>query len=188
MLHRLNVDNRLLIVLGMAQSGTTVFTHTLASHPSIYLHCDGSEAFLLENQCLKTLNLDELQNIATLNHDARYVLLNRPWQERHYAWFKAHLPRAKYFICIRNRADVIKSWRTTGSWAVCDHPGVRINAVSYYRQFKMYALIMQRILGASHCMLVQYGDIVKRRIGTFRQIADWRSVLLTTQWSVSMVG
>jgi hypothetical protein len=173
MSQKVNGDNRLLIVLGMARAGTTIFAHALASHPRIYLHRDGSEAFVLENECLKSRNLSEVQRIINLHLNAQYILLKRPWKERHYAWFKTHLPGARHFICIRNREEVIRSWRSTGNWAVRGHAGVRINAVSYYRQFKIYALIMKRIFGEGRCMLIDYGKVVHRKGELFREIADW---------------
>ncbi|HQU46730.1 MAG TPA: sulfotransferase, partial [Pirellulales bacterium] len=49
---------RLIVVLGMARSGTTIFTCVLCRHPQIALFRSGPEAWLLENDCLPRRQAD----------------------------------------------------------------------------------------------------------------------------------
>lgn len=74
---------RLIVVMGMARSGTTIFTYVLCRHPQIALFRDGTEAWLLENDCLPRWRTDRIGRVTCLFPEADYVVLKRPWQEEH---------------------------------------------------------------------------------------------------------
>jgi len=164
---------RLIIVLGMARSGTTIFTYVLCRHPQIALFRGGPEAWVLENQCLLNRNAQRIGRVAEMFPGAHYVTLKRPWQEEQGEWFQQHLPRARFIVLIRNRESVIKSWQSTGRWAIGNRPLAKTNPDDYYEYFLAHALTLPELVGPDRCQLVKYEDLIDRPKFLFQQLAEW---------------
>lgn len=101
---------RLIIVLGMAHSGTTIITQTLAQHPDVVLGANGGESWLLENDWLPN---EDSAAIAKMLDDnpGRRLLLKRPWNECHHAeWMACEIPFAMFIYCQRECSEIRKSW------------------------------------------------------------------------------
>lgn len=105
------MSDRLVIVLGMAHSGTTILTHLLRQHPSLHLCANGGNAWLLENDWL--LAKDQCSILNALKQHER-VLLKRPWTEyRALDWLIETFPNAWYIYCYKDCEDIIQSWSRT---------------------------------------------------------------------------
>lgn len=101
---------RLIVVLGMAHSGTTILTHTLANHPDVTLATNGGEAWLLENDWLPNEDSPPLVQWLETN-TGRRLLLKRPWNEcLHAEWMSRTMPDARFIYCRREFSEIRKSW------------------------------------------------------------------------------
>lgn len=107
-------SQNLVIICGMAHTGTTVIAHILRQHPGITLVNNGSMAYILENDYL--LDADETAIEQLLAHGDR-VLLKRPWVEYHQTdWLIQHFPDAYYIYCLKEKERTIKSWSAPNSY------------------------------------------------------------------------
>lgn len=103
-------NERLIIVMGMAHSGTTILTYVLKHHPEILCCTDGTEAWLLENTWLPLELKEPIQQFLN-NYPDKRILLKRPWSEVwHGNWMQQEMPNAKYIYCYRNFGDIYDSW------------------------------------------------------------------------------
>ena len=114
-------DDRLIVILGMAHSGTTVFTHTLLQCPSIICFACGTESWVFENKYLLpqfASVFEQKDNPVSKfvgDHPNKFVILKRPWQEARPEFFKKHMPNAHYFLLIRSFDALVKSWAKPNS-------------------------------------------------------------------------
>lgn len=101
---------RLIVVFGMAHSGTTILAYLLSQHPEVRLATDGDEAWILENTWLPLEQAEPIQ--AYLNeHPGRRALLKRPWACVHNAAFlKREMPNARFIYCYRDFDEIAESW------------------------------------------------------------------------------
>ncbi len=108
-------NERLIVVLGMAHSGTTILTYVLWQHPGIVCCMDGDEAWVLENSWMHLEQAEPIQSVLD-QHPLKRVLLKRPWNEvNHGDWMKREMPDARFIYCYRNFTDVSASWRKHSS-------------------------------------------------------------------------
>lgn len=101
------MTNRFIIVLGMAHSGTTIFTKVLSQCPKIQLIVNGTEAPLLENDYLYKRDPRVLRLLAIPD---KFLLLKRPWMEEFSDFFRRYLPNAHYYIMLKTFEAQSKSW------------------------------------------------------------------------------
>lgn len=102
------MSDRLIIILGMVQSGTTILTHVLRQHPQIYLCPDDNWNPLLENDWLVTHDLESIS--CALGKHSR-VLLKRPMRcVDDPDWLVDSLPEARYVYCWKPLEDILVSW------------------------------------------------------------------------------
>ncbi len=103
-------NERLIIVCGMAHSGTTILTHILRQHPNIKLITNGNESWLLENDWLPNEDSQAIANCLAENPNKR-ILLKRPWNVLHHGdWMAKEMPDAKFIYCDRPFSQIRKSW------------------------------------------------------------------------------
>lgn len=57
----LSGNERLIIEVGLAHSGTTILTHVLRQHPEVVFVVNGSEAWILENTWLPLEQAEPIQ-------------------------------------------------------------------------------------------------------------------------------
>lgn len=114
-------DNRLIIVLGMAHSGTTVLVHTLLQCPKIVCLQSGTESWVFENKYLLPQFADTFKkednpvSEFVAKHPNKFVVLKRPRQENRPDFFKTYMPNAHYFILLRSFDALVKSWSKENS-------------------------------------------------------------------------
>lgn len=167
---------RLIVVMGMARSGTTIFTYVLCRHPQIALFRDGTEAWLLENDCLPRWQTDRIGRVTCLFPEAKYVVLKRPWQEEHVEWLHEHLPRARFIVLVRDREAIQQSWATTGRWALAGRPQALNEPDACYDAYFERALRLADVLGEERCRTVRYERMVEAPNAVFGELADWLGV------------
>ena len=110
------LSERLIIVIGMAHSGTTVLTHVLRQHPDIVLGSNGDMAWLLECDYLPDEDTKGIAELLDANPGKR-LLLKRPWVETsHGDWMARELPEARYLYCVRPFDEIQASWKKKGSF------------------------------------------------------------------------
>lgn len=108
-------DDRLIIIGGMAHSGTTILAHVLQQHPSIVLCAGGSEGWILENDWVPTENVGKIQSLLDEFPNKR-VMLKRAWCDAiHGRWMTETMPNAKVICCFRNFEDIAASWKREDS-------------------------------------------------------------------------
>jgi hypothetical protein len=135
----LNGNERLIIVLGMAHSGTTILTYILQKHPDVVCCTNGSEAWILENTWLPSEQADPIQQLLD-KFPTKRVMLKRPWNEVwHGEWMKREMPNAKFIYCYRNFADISASWCKSNSMI---DDSLRNGGVDHQKQF--YEMCWQR--------------------------------------------
>ena len=87
-------NEKLIIICGMAHSGTTIVAHVIRQHPDFVLFNNGSMAFILENDFLLNANA---QKIESLTQKENRVILKRPWIENnHTDWLIENMPNSYY--------------------------------------------------------------------------------------------
>lgn len=131
----INGDERLIIVLGMAHSGTTILTYVLNQHPGVSCCINGNEHAIMENDYLLVEDTVSIQ--ALLNNEPQNrILLKRPWTEVwHAEWLKREMPNARYVYCYRNFEDISTSWSKPGSMVSSD---LRDSGLEHQREFYDY--------------------------------------------------
>lgn len=111
----------MIVIFGMAHSGTTVTTHILNQFENIHLHTSGSESFLLECDEVafhlpvnkwQPKKLQELQNTLPNGH---HLMIKRPWTESRFEFWRQHFPNAYYICLLRDYKDIVKSWTSATS-------------------------------------------------------------------------
>lgn len=152
-------NERLIIILGMAHSGTTVIAYTLRQHPNIICCINGTEANLLENDWLLLRQTEPIQTILN-NHPEKKVLLKRPWNEiRHPAWMFREMPDAHYIYCFREFNSICKSWSKSTS-LVDKH--VRLGCPEYKREFYDECLLKgQNFCSKVNSFIIDNDDFIK---------------------------
>jgi hypothetical protein len=167
---------RLIIVLGMARSGTTIFTYVLCRHPQIALFRGGPEAWLLENDCLLRRQTRRIGRAAALFPEAKYVVLKRPWQEEHAEWLHEHMPRASFVVLVRDRESIKRSWATTGRWALSGRRQAQTDPDACYDKYYQYALRLPETLDRQRCRIIHYEQMIQQPEAVFAELADWLGV------------
>lgn len=124
-------NERLIIVVGMPHSGTTILTHTLRQHRGLICCTNGTEAWLLENTYLPLEDTHAIQRLLD-GSSKRRVLLKRPLNEVfHGSWMRQEMPNAKFIYCYRDFEEIQKSWSGPGS--VLENE-VKNGSVDYQRE------------------------------------------------------
>lgn len=179
-------NERLIIVLGMAHSGTTILTHVLRQHPDITLFVDGSEAWIYENTYLPLEQSEPIQQLLT-DYPNRRIILKRPWNEVwHGDWMAQEMPNAKFIYCYRSFEETAKSWSKPTSF-VADQ--LRSGGIDYQRSF--YHFCIEKAEAFSRKVpfykKVFHPDFVERPAHTIAMLAQWFG-LSPFKFDVSQVG
>jgi hypothetical protein len=132
-------NERLIIVLGMAHSGTTILTYVLRQHPHLLCCVDGDEAWILENTWLPLEQSASIERTLT-NRPTKRILLKRPWScVNHGEWMAREMPNAKYIYCYRDFEDISASWSRPNSFV---EVALQNGGVEYQREH--YRMCLER--------------------------------------------
>lgn len=125
-------NDRLIVVLGMAHSGTTSLTFVLRQHPETICCVSGRESKLLENDWLLAEQAEPIQRL--LGRYRKRIILKRPWVEVDHADFLVReMPTAKFVYCYRDFKDISKSWSKPNSLV---DPALRLNLTFQEETYK----------------------------------------------------
>lgn len=125
-------NERLIIVVGMAHSGTTILAYLLQQHPDVVCCTDGTEAWILENTWLPLEQAEPIQQLLAKFPDKR-LLLKRPWNGVYHGdWMQREMPNARYLYCLRNFEEISKSWLKPNSFV---DSRLRDGGPKYQREF-----------------------------------------------------
>ena len=178
-------NERLVIISGMAHSGTTILAYLLAQHPDLFLVVDGWQAPLLESDLLIQQNAYAIQWLLNANPRKR-ILLKRPWYVRAGIFLLWELPQAKYLYCVRDFPAIATSWRKPTSLVT---ESLRNRSEQYQQAF--YRMSMSRALDfgkkAPHFRQVAHADLLADPGSVISDIADWLG-LAPFQFDTSAVG
>lgn len=100
-------NDRIIIVFGMARSGTTVFTHVLSQHYKIY---NFHNVYNYENDLIFDKNWQEMEKIVG-QWPNKKVLFKRPWSEQLVDFYLEHMPDAHYIAMLKPFEMINKSWQ-----------------------------------------------------------------------------
>lgn len=114
----------MIVIMGMAHSGTTIVAHILRQCPDLVLYCSGQQAGLLECQevaaHIPTSGWDwrtlQSKNNALYAVD-KHLLIKRPWSESRPTWWVDYFPDSLFIICFRPFSQIKESW--TGPRSMC---------------------------------------------------------------------
>jgi hypothetical protein len=179
-------NERLIVVVGMAHSGTTILTHVLRQHPEIGLAVNGSEAWILENTWLPLEQADPIQELLT-NHTYKRVLLKRPWNSVwHGDWMKQEMPNAKFIYCYRDFEEIAKSWSKPTSFV---DERLRNGGVEFQRSFYDMCVEASEAFGRTvpFYRKVYHPGFVENPKAMMAMIATWAG-LTHFNFDVSQVG
>lgn len=135
----LNGNERLIIILGMAHSGTTILTYVLQQHPDVMCCADGQEAWIMENTWIPSEQSKPIQE--QLDRTNKRILLKRPWASTHGGWLKREMPNAKFICCYRNFVDISASWSKPTSFVADSlRNGGKDYQLSFYNEYWRHAI------------------------------------------------
>jgi Sulfotransferase family len=164
-------NDRLIIVLGMAHSGTTILTYTLQQHPDVVCGTSGPEAWLFENDWLMSEQTALIQEILDNNLNKK-VLLKRPWVcVDHRDYLVREMPNAKFIYCYRDFFDISMSWSKPTSFV-----GANLRSDSEFQR-KTYdeTLKAGEILASKVPFFIKiyHKDFVNHPSRIMRMITEW---------------
>jgi hypothetical protein len=184
-------DHRIIIVFGMARSGTTIFTHVLSQHPSIFLY---HNVYNYENDLLFSQDAAKIEEIV-LSHPNKLVLFKRPWSEKLTSFFKEEMPKAAYFYMLKDFQDISLSWKRT-TW-VAQHlrEASDEEKYEYYQKMLEIGKSFPQVVGTHRFRIIHYNDFIKepqkkiRECCQILQINPTRKVgnKFTSMFNTSMV-
>lgn len=179
-------DDRLIVILGMAHSGTTVFVHTLLQCPSIVCFACGTESWVFENKYLlpQFASVFEQEDNPVLkfvdDHPNKFVILKRPWQEARPEFFKKHMPNARYFLLIRSFDALVKSWAKPNSSVMVNlrlaSPEVK---KEYYDKYLEAANTFAAKIESKKVFLISYEEMCRDPSKIFADVATTLGISFT---------
>ena len=170
-------NERLIIVLGMAHSGTTILTYILSSHPDVELHTGGPESWLLENDWLLQKEAKPIEKI--LNSTNKRILLKRPWSEVGDAdWFLEEMPNAKFVYCYRDFKDMAISWSKPTSFVAKElrNGGIELQKefyYSYYNKANEFSSKIPNFYWHYHPNFVNMPNVIIQRMTRWLGLRRW---------------
>ncbi len=171
-------DHRVIIVMGMARSGTTVFTHVLSQHPKIFLF---HNVYNYENDLLFNLKSEEIQKII-LEHPSKFILFKRPWIERIPLFFKEHLPNAYYIYLSKPFSMIQESWSKT-SWVDKELRDANLeDKKKFYDEHIQIAKNFPKIVGTNNFKMIDYISFIENpqkimeEVSRFLKLKNYKEV------------
>lgn len=129
----LNPCRRLIVITGMARSGTSVTTAFVGSHPDVRLVIGGGCWDVCETDLIRPEmgepDWDSIDELLRDNYPRR-ILLKQPWLQTKTTFLRAIRP-AKVIVCLRDRIDQTACW--SGSGRVSDR--CKLDPTAVYDEF-----------------------------------------------------
>jgi hypothetical protein len=165
-------NERLIVVLGMAHSGTTILTYVLKQHPDVLSAVNGPEAWILENDWLRLEQASPIQDVLCSFPNHR-ILLKRPWScVWHGDWMAAEMPNARFLYCQREFGEIAQSWSKPTSFV----DGTLRHAATQHKQ-ELYQFFRRKGeefgTRVPYFLKVDHAQFVEQPARVMAGIADW---------------
>jgi|694.fasta_scaffold24480_2 hypothetical protein len=103
-------NQNIIMVCGMAHSGTTLLTHFIRQNPDTYNYVNGISSWVYETQLIIQKSAKKISGIINSNPNKK-ILMKSPWSEVEYSdWLIENMPDACYVCCLKNFDDIKTSW------------------------------------------------------------------------------
>jgi hypothetical protein len=165
-------DERLIIVIGMAHSGTTILTFLLKQHPDVVCCRNGSENWIFENTWLPSEQSQPIQHFLWKNPNRR-ILLKRPWNAVYHGdWMAREMPNARYLNCTRPFEEISKSWAKPTSFV---NPELRDADEQVHRQVYDACLLAADLFSkkVKHFRSMPHQDLLDRPQHVMAESTAW---------------
>ena len=163
-------NHRVIIVFGMARSGTTVFTHVLGQHYKLHLF---HNVYNYENDMIFNKKIENMESVVA-QFPSRRVVFKRPWSESMTDFFVEHMPDACYLAMLKPFEMINKSWQksqwTKGLWGDDD----QIRRDKYDKHKALLQEFPLKLKIVDYTKFVSQPDIVMSEVAEFLGILNYR--------------
>ena len=138
---RLPKYGRLIVVCGMARTGTSATAAFIGSHPMVHLVVGGGLWYVAETDIMKGNEVSwETIDVLLKKYPLRRILVKQPWLEENSAFFD-RAEGASVIICRKESKDLFYSWIKTNMVGVeCKH-----HPDTVYKRHESYARYLVRL-------------------------------------------
>jgi hypothetical protein len=169
------MSSNLIIIDGVASSGTTILTYLLSKHPDVVLVKNGTCTRILENDWLLNRDHEKIDAAFAGLGPGKKLLLKRPWSiYRFTGWLLEHYPEAYYVYSTRREEDVIRSWQKPES-LVGDNWGRLRSDAEYARgvlnEAHDRAEAFRRV--AQQFTVVSHENLIYAPVPMLKDLTDW---------------
>lgn len=168
-------NHRIIIIFGMAHSGTTIFAKTLAQCPQIHPFINGSEAWIFENNQLGSRTDEDasfIQDALLRLPKDHFIMLKRPWAEIDPVFFKKHMPNASFYCFLKSFLDIKNSWSKPTSFVP---KPLKIDPTEQSNQYWLHlraATNFPVILDTKRYQIIEYGYFVSHPENVFKHVCE----------------
>lgn len=164
-------NSRLIIICGMAHTGTTIVADVLRQHPDNLIIKNGAMHWLLENDYLLEADTVGIESLLLVNK--KRIILKRPWVEHlHTEWLISELPNAYYLYCKKNKEKTINSWSRSNSYVESELRNSTLKEkYDYYDDCCRSASKLQKNVERFH--IVNNEEVIKNPISVFSGINNF---------------
>lgn len=171
--------NRLIIVCGMAKTGTSAMASYVGSHPDVKLVVGGSLWFNAESDLLSPTPDWETIDRLLKEHPSHRILLKKPWVEGMPSLFERVSPK-NAIVCYRDKDSLFCSWNYT------EHVGLECKLtpdVVYNNDLPICFELVQK--GALRMSMETMGENRARLLGEFLHLdpAGFDPLRIQKRWS-----
>lgn len=163
-------NENIVIVCGMAHSGTTIVTHILRQNPNLNLCVSGHMVHILENDFLRHADTEAIKKLLT---NKKRILLKKPWVEcDHKDWLIQNMPNAYYIYCTKNREKLIDRWGRPDSFVL---PSFRKTSrkEKENRYDECYANALELQSKLKRFMVIENKTLIENPASTFKNINNF---------------
>jgi hypothetical protein len=181
-------NDRIIVIFGMAHSGTTILAYVMSQHPKIVLHTNGPShgSVVLESYSLHRRHKYDVKLIQQFvaAHPNNYCLFKQPHSEIAPDWFARVMPDAHYYCMMRPFDEIVHSWnrsrRENHLWLRKPHLQKDV-----YNLYHKAALEFQEKSGVKHFRIINLPDLRNDPAGVMALVA---ADLGIDKFDTSMIG
>jgi len=161
-------NEHIIVIFGMARSGTTVFTHVLGQHHKI---CIFHNVHNYENSFVFERRHQRIEKIVSKS-DKR-VIFKRPWSESMVGFYLEHMPDAYYIAMLKPFEMINESWKkstwTDNLWGMTDE--------ERRARFDLHTEYLDHYRGKVKLKTVDYTRFVAKPDETIGEVCDFLGLL-----------
>jgi hypothetical protein len=162
-------NDRLIVVFGMAHSGTTIFTKTLLQCPEILCLRNGPQRWIYENTYLRKEKTRLIEKFLAEN-PTKLILLKSPWAEKKIEFFKENMPFSYYFCMVKGFKAIQRSWQKKTSFVATGLRKNKARQKKQYDEYHHYAYNFPKLTGCKRYCKILYPRMLENPEATFRRV------------------